>query len=218
MARRPDFREKPKLKKLDRRDMSLKRPGLATDRTGAQTSSSPKKRRLNEMLRVDHAGEYGAVRIYQGQIAVLKARNRRGAADDDMLKTIRHMEEQEQEHLAAFNKILNERKVRPTAMTPVWHVAGYALGATTALMGEKAAMACTAAVEEVIEQHYQDQLDTLDADEEELHAAITQFREDEIAHRDTALDHGAEETPGYRALSGAIKAGTRLAIRISERI
>lgn len=218
MARRPDFREKPKLKKLDRRDMSLKRPGLATDRTGAQTSSSPKKRRLNEMLRVDHAGEYGAVRIYQGQIAVLKARNRRGAADDDMLATIRHMEEQEQEHLAAFNKILNERKVRPTAMTPVWHVAGYALGATTALMGEKAAMACTAAVEEVIEQHYQDQLDTLDADEEELHAAITQFREDEIAHRDTALDHGAEEAPGYRALSGAIKAGTRLAIRISERI
>ena len=218
MARRPDFREKPKLKKLDRKDMSLKRPGLATDRTGAQTSPAPKKRRLNEMLRVDHAGEYGAVRIYQGQIAVLKARNRRGAADDDMLKTIRHMEEQEREHLAAFNKILNERAVRPTAMTPVWHVAGYALGATTALMGEKAAMACTAAVEEVIEEHYQNQLDTLDADEEELHAAITQFREDELAHRDTALDYGAEETPGYRALSDAIKAGTRLAIRISERI
>lgn len=202
--------------------MSLKRPGLATGTaTGggsAQTSPSPRKQRLNEMLRVDHAGEYGAVRIYQGQIAVLNARKRRGAVDDDMLATIRHMEEQEQEHLAAFNKILNERAVRPTAMTPVWHVAGYALGATTALMGEKAAMACTAAVEEVIEEHYQDQLDALDADEEELRAAITQFREDEIAHKDTALEHGAEDTPGYKTLSSAIKAGTRLAIRISERI
>lgn len=212
MVPRPDFTEKPKLKKLDRKDMNLKRPGLATG------SSSPKERRLEEMLRVDHAGEYGAVRIYQGQIAVLKARRRPGGLEDETLKTIRNMEAEEKDHLAAFNKILNERGVRPTAMTPIWHVAGYALGATTALMGEKAAMACTAAVEEVIEEHYQDQIDTLGSDEEDLRDALTKFRDDEIAHKDTALDLGAEDTPGYAALSGAIKAGTRFAIRISEKI
>lgn len=220
MARKPDFATKPKLTKLDRtrklarKDMSLKRPGLNTH----AAKRSPTAQRLDEMLRVDHAGEYGAVRIYQGQLAVLGARLRKGAPDDESLATIRHMEEQEQEHLTAFNKILNERGVRPTAMTPVWHVAGYALGATTALMGEKAAMACTAAVEEVIEEHYQDQLDTLGADEEELRDAITQFRDDELAHRDTALEHGAEDTPGYAVLSRAIKAGTRFAIRVSEKI
>lgn len=198
--------------------MSLKRPGLATG--GARTSAPTgrKRQRLGEMLRVDHAGEYGAVRIYQGQIAVLKARSRRADVDDEILKTIRHMEGQEQEHLAAFNKLLNERDVRPTAMTPVWHVAGYALGATTALIGEEAAMACTAAVEEVIEEHYQDQLDDLGTDEDKLREALTGFRDDEIAHRDTALEHGAENAPGYKTLAGAIKAGTRLAIRISEKI
>jgi ubiquinone biosynthesis monooxygenase Coq7 len=212
MARKPDFTTKPKLTKLARKDMSLKRPGQNTRAAGSSA------RRLHEMLRVDHAGEYGAVRIYQGQLAVFGARARKGAADDESLATIRHMEEQEQEHLNAFNKILNERGVRPTAMTPIWHVAGYALGATTALMGEKAAMACTAAVEEVIEKHYQDQLDDLGADEEELRAVITRFREDELAHRNTAIEHGAEETPGYAVLSRAIKASTRFAIRVSEKI
>lgn len=218
MVPRPDFIEKPKLKKLERKDMSLKRPGLATGRSRVPASSDPTRQRLDEMLRVDHAGEYGAVRIYQGQIAVLKARSRRADVDGEILTTIRHMEEQEQEHLDAFNKILNERDVRPTAMTPVWHAAGYALGAATALIGEEAAMACTAAVEEVIEEHYQDQLDNLGADEDELRDAITRFRADEIAHRDTALAHGAENAPGYKALAGAIKAGTRFAIRISEKI
>lgn len=223
MARKPDFAKKPKLTRLDRprklarKNMSLKRPGLATH-NNRHYKNAPTSQRLDEMLRVDHAGEYGAVRIYQGQLAVFGARKRKGAPDDDTLEIIRHMEEQEQEHLAAFNKILNEREVRPTAMTPIWHVAGYALGATTALMGEKAAMACTAAVEEVIEEHYQDQLDDLGADEDELRAAITQFREDEIAHRDTAIERGAEETPGYGALSRAIKAGTRFAIRVSEKV
>lgn len=215
MTRKSDFAQKHKLTKLDRKDMSLRRPGLATGRPGKNATTT---QRLDEMLRVDHAGEYGAVRIYQGQLAVFGARKSKGAADDESLKVIRHMEEQEQEHLTAFNKILNERGVRPTAMTPVWHVAGYALGATTALMGEKAAMACTAAVEEVIEEHYQDQLDDLGADEDELRAAITQFREDELAHRDTAIEHGAEDTPGYATLSRAIKAGTRFAIRVSEKI
>lgn len=211
--KRPDMDLKPVLKKRVRKDMSLKRPGLATKQKG-----SPKEARLGEILRVDHAGEYGAVRIYKGQLAVMEARAKVRRHEDEALKTVRHMEEQEQEHLATFNKLLNERGVRPTAMTPIWHVAGYALGATTALMGEKAAMACTAAVEEVIEEHYQDQLDDLGADEEDLKATITQFREDEIEHKKTAIDYGAEETPGYKMLSSAIKAGTRFAIRVSEKI
>ena len=208
---------KPKLKKMERKDMSMKRPGLATSRAG-QSGRSPKKERLDEILRVDHAGEYGAVRIYKGQLAVLEARAKARAHEDEALKTVRHMEEQEQVHLETFNKLMNERGVRPTAMTPIWHVAGYALGAGTALLGEKAAMACTAAVEEVIEEHYEDQLDDLGAEEEELKATITQFRLEEIEHKDTAIDYGAEEAPGYKILSGAIKAGTRFAIRISEKI
>jgi 3-demethoxyubiquinol 3-hydroxylase len=210
---RPDFDLKIKFKKLPRKDMSMKRPGAST-----RSRSTPKSERLNEIIRVDHAGEYGAVRIYKGQLAVLEARAKIRRGEDEALRTVRHMEEQEQEHLATFNKLMNERGVRPTAMTPIWHVAGYALGATTALLGQKAAMACTAAVEEVIEEHYQDQLNDLGDDESDLKATITQFREEEIAHKDTALEYGAEETPGYKVLSSAIKASTRFAIRVSEKI
>jgi ubiquinone biosynthesis monooxygenase Coq7 len=162
------------------------------------------------MIRVDHAGEYGAVRIYQGQLAVLKT----GAAAD----TIRHMAEQEERHLKAFDRLVNERKVRPTALEPVWRVAGFALGAATALMGEKAAFACTAAVEEVIDEHYAGQVAALEGRDEALKATVADFRADEIAHRDTALEQGAEQAPGYRLLSAAIKAGCRVAIKLSERI
>jgi ubiquinone biosynthesis monooxygenase Coq7 len=162
------------------------------------------------MIRVDHAGEYGAVRIYQGQLAVLK----HGAAAD----TIRHMAAQEERHLKAFDRLVNERKVRPTALEPVWRVAGFALGAVTALMGEKAAFACTAAVEEVIDQHYAGQVAALEGKDEALKATVEDFRADEIAHRDTALEQGAEQAPGYRVLSQAIKAGCRVAIKLSERI
>ncbi|HUJ03140.1 MAG TPA: demethoxyubiquinone hydroxylase family protein, partial [Rhizomicrobium sp.] len=118
---------------------------------------------------------------------------------------------------AAFDKLVNERRVRPTALEPVWRVAGFALGAATALMGEKAAMACTAAVEEVIDEHYASQIDRLDSDPD-LKAKVADFRADEIAHRDHALAAGAEEAPGYRVLSEAIKAGCRIAIKLSERI
>jgi ubiquinone biosynthesis monooxygenase Coq7 len=167
---------------------------------------------LARMIRVDHAGEFGAVQIYRGQLAVLG----HTAAG----KTIRHMEEQEQAHLKTFDKLLAEHDVRPTVLSPVWHVAGFALGALTALMGEKAAMACTAAVEDVIDEHYASQVAALEHDGEE-HAAlkdtIEAFRQDEVQHRDTALAHGAEQTPGYGALSAVIKAGCRLAIRLSER-
>jgi len=166
------------------------------------------------MIRVDHAGEYGAVRIYEGQLAVL-GRNR---ANRKAAAAIRRMAGQEQEHLETFDRLINERAVRPTALEPVWHAAGFALGAATALLGEKAAMACTAAVEEVIDAHYAAQVERLGTDDPELKRTIERFRADEIAHRDEAIAHGAEEAPGYRLLSGAIKAGCRLAIKLSERI
>lgn len=167
---------------------------------------------LARMLRVDHAGEHGAVQIYKGQLAVLG----HTAAGE----TIRHMHAQEQEHLETFDRLIAENGVRPTVLAPLWSVAGYALGAATALMGAKAAMACTAAVEEVIDEHYARQAAALEKDGEAsagLKATIEKFRADEIQHRDTALEHGAEETPGYRALSETIKAGCRLAIKLSER-
>ena len=165
------------------------------------------------MIRVDHAGEYGAVRIYEGQLAVFDALNRTSEAAE----AVRGMARAEQRHLKSFDRLVNERKVRPTALEPVWRVAGFALGAATALLGEKAAMACTAAVEEVIDEHYASQLQRLENDEE-LKRTVANFREEEIAHRDEALIHGAEEAPGYRLLSEAIKSGCRLAIRLSEHI
>ena len=162
------------------------------------------------MIRVDHAGEYGAVRIYQGQLAVLKS----GAAAD----TIRHMAEQEQRHLKAFDKLVNERRVRPTALEPIWRVAGFALGFGTALMGEKAAFACTAAVEEVIDEHYTSQVEALEGKDAALQAMVADFRAEEAQHRETALQNGAEQAPGYKLLSSAIKAGCRVAIKLSEKI
>ena len=161
------------------------------------------------MIRVDHAGEYGAVRIYAGQLAVL-GRGQSGA--------IRHMAEQERRHLAAFDRLVAERRVRPTALSPLWHVAGYALGMATALLGERAAMACTVAVEEVIDEHYAGQSARLGTSDPEFRALVDEFHVDELAHRDTALAAGARDTPGYGLLSGLIKAGSRAAIWLSTRI
>ncbi len=168
---------------------------------------------IERMIRVDHAGEHGAVQIYRGQMAVL-GHTATGA-------TIKHMHDQEQEHLQRFDQLIAEHGVRPTVLAPVWSVAGYALGAVTALMGEKAAMACTAAVEEVIDEHYARQAVSLEKDgvaQAALKETIEKFRADEIAHRETALALGAEQTPGYGLLSEVIKAGCRLAIKLSERI
>lgn len=165
---------------------------------------------IEAMIRVDHAGEYGAVRIYEGQLAVLG----KGASGD----AIRHMAEQEQRHLKTFDTLINERSVRPTALEPVWRVAGFALGAATAMLGEKAAMACTAAVEEVIDEHYASQVERLGEADPALKATVEDFRADEIAHKNEALARGAEQAPGYRLLSESIKAGVRLAIKLSERI
>ena len=167
---------------------------------------------IEAMIRVDHAGEYGAVRIYEGQLAVLK---RRKSASVD---TIQHMADQEQRHLQTFDRLVNERRVRPTALEPVWRVAGFALGAVTAAMGEKAAFACTAAVEEVIDEHYGSQVAALKDKDPALKATVEDFRADEAAHRDEALKQGAEQAPGYKLLSETIKAGCRIAIKLSERI
>ena len=167
--------------------------------------------RIARMIRVDQAGEYGARRIYEGQLAVL-------GPDHPQHGTVRHMYEQELVHLEAFDRLMAERRVRPTALQPIWHVAGFALGAATALMGTKAAMACTVAVEEVIDEHYGRQAEALDESEAELKETIEAFRADELEHRDTGLAEGAEEAPGYALLSAGIKAGSRLAIWLSERV
>jgi 3-demethoxyubiquinol 3-hydroxylase len=165
---------------------------------------------VERIIRVDQAGEYGAVRIYEGQRAVL---GRRASCAD----TLRRMEEQERQHLDTFNRLIAQRRVRPTLMQPLWHLVGFALGAGTALLGEKAAMACTVAVEEVIEEHYARQIARLGEDEAELRRTMVEFRDDELEHRDIGLAHGAERAPAYGALIQAIKGGSRLAIWLSER-
>ncbi len=168
---------------------------------------------LHRMIRVDQAGEFGATRIYQGQLAVMGDRGPHSAE-------IRHMAEQEADHRAKFDALLVRRGVRPTALHPFWSAAGYALGAGTALLGPEAAMACTAAIETEIDKHYSDQLDQLEASgaDPELAEMIAAFREDEREHRDAALANGAERAPAYPLLTGAIRLGCRLAIRLSERI
>jgi ubiquinone biosynthesis monooxygenase Coq7 len=170
----------------------------------------PSDASVSRMLRVDHAGEYGAARIYAGQIAVLHR--------SETAPVLREMQAQEQLHLDRFAEMIARRRVRPTAMLPFWHLAGFALGAATAALGERAAMACTVAVEETIDAHYADQIAKLDDSEGELRSTLVKFRDDELQHRDTALQHGAEQAPGYRLLSAAIKACCTMAIRISERI
>jgi len=165
---------------------------------------------VERMIRVDHAGEYGAKRIYAGQLAVL----RRSAS----APVLEEMAAQEQQHLDAFADLVVQRRVRPTALLPLWHVVGFALGAATAALGQRAAMACTVAIEEAIDAHYAGQIDALDDSEAELRGKIAQFRNDELLHRDTAVAHGARQAPGYRILYAAIKTGCRLAIAASERL
>ena len=167
----------------------------------------------SSMIRVDQAGEYGATRIYAGQLAVMGDRAPHSGE-------IRAMAEQEAAHRAEFDALLARRGVRPTALQPFWSAAGYALGAATALLGPEAAMACTAAVEEEIDRHYSRQLETLEADgdDPELAGMIEKFRADERAHRDAAYAAGAERAPGFPLLNAAIRLGCRAAIRLSERI
>ncbi len=166
---------------------------------------------LEEIIRVDHAGEYGATRIYDGQIAIF-------GKDSKIGKTIQHMADQEQEHIDKFNELILEHRVRPTALLPIWNVAGFALGASTALLGEKAAMACTVAVEKVIGEHYQEQLEILQDDHKELKKTISKFRDDELEHHDIGIEHDAESAPGYKIMSKVIEFGCKTAIAISKKI
>lgn len=165
---------------------------------------------VERIIRVDHAGEYGAARIYSGQLAVLG----RGDKGD----ILRHMKAQEQVHLDTFAGLIATRRVRPTALLPLWHLAGFALGAATAALGERAAMACTVAVEEAIDEHYAAQSASLGEDEAELRDTIERFRAEELEHRDIGLEHEAELAPAYRLMSAVIKAGCKVAIKVSERI
>jgi ubiquinone biosynthesis monooxygenase Coq7 len=171
------------------------------------------RKELHRMIRVDQAGEFGATRIYAGQIAVMGDRGPHSAE-------IRHMAEDEEMHRQKFDALMAQRRVRPTALHPFWSAAGYALGAGTALLGPEAAMACTAAVEEEIDRHYTEQLERLEQTgaDPELAGMIEEFREDERQHRDAALANGAEQAPAYPLLAGAIKLGCRIAIKVSERI
>ena len=165
---------------------------------------------ITAMLRVNHAGEYGAVRIYQAQLDVL--------GDTLQADTLREMLGHEQEHLATFDALLAERGIQPTMLQPVWHVAGYALGAITALMGVPTAYACTVAVENVIDKHYAEQEEKLSDDEKDLKAKIKKFRAEEIAHRDIALQREAEKAPFYPIINKLITEGSKLAIWLSSRI
>lgn len=163
------------------------------------------------MLRVDQAGERGAMRIYAGQLAVMGGRH-------PAARTIAGMAAQEERHLKRFNAMLAERKVRPTALAPIWDAAGFALGVATALIGPEAAMACTAAIETEIDRHYGEQLVQLGPSDPELSEAIADFQADEVEHRENAIAHGAEQAPAYALLSAAIRFGCRFAIGVSQRI
>lgn len=165
---------------------------------------------LERMIRVDHAGEYGARRIYRGQLAVLR--------NHPVAPQIRHMAEQEDEHLAHFEGLMRAHGARPSALLPFWHVAGFALGAATALIGKEAAMACTVAVESVISEHYSRQIDALGENDAALRDTLARFRAEELEHHDIGLAHDAEQAPAYGLLSGAIKQGCKLAVWVAERV
>lgn len=169
------------------------------------------RRDTRAMVRVDQAGEYGATRIYAGQLAVMGDRT-------PAARAIAGMANQEQRHRAFFDAMVAERGVRPTLLQPLWDVAGFALGAVTAALGPEAAMACTVAVETEIDAHYAEQLESLGESDPELSAAIRDFQAEEIEHRDTALAAGAETVPGYLLLSGAIRLGCRAVIAAAKRI
>ncbi|MGB2492019.1 MAG: demethoxyubiquinone hydroxylase family protein [Candidatus Puniceispirillum sp.] len=173
-----------------------------------KTHTSPSD--IDRYLRVDHAGERAAQQIYKGQLAIMK--------NHAMGPEIQHMMEQEVEHLEAFETLLNERQVRPSLLDPLWGAAGFALGVATAALGPKAAMACTIAVEEVIGEHYQKQAENLGTDEAELKKIVEKFRDDELEHRDIAIDHDGENAKHYDLLRAVIQRGCRTAIKVAEKL
>lgn len=167
---------------------------------------------IHSMIRVNHAGEYGAIRIYEGQLAILK--------NSSVGPLIQHMLTQEKKHFERFDETIKERRVRPTLLSPLWHVAGFALGAGSAMLGKRAAMACTVAVESVIDKHYQDQLQQLRGKSEEapLRALIEECHREEMEHHDTSLENEAEQMQGYKPFTETVKMASRVAIFLSKRL
>ena len=172
------------------------------------------KKRIEEFIRVDHAGERGAVKIYEGQLLALNTL----VKDEELRKTIEEMKIHEKEHCEFFEAEIKKRKIRPTKFLPLWDLLGVALGFGSTILGKKAAMLCTASVEEVIDKHYQSQIDQLGSDEKDLKKKIIKFREDELHHKDIAYDKGATKKGIYSIMDKIIKTGSKLAINISEKI
>ena len=196
---------------IQKKKKLIKKDPIKKNYSNKKIITSTDRNILDEIIRVDHAGEYGATRIYDGQIAIFGKESKIG-------KTIQHMADQEQEHIEKFNELIIEKRVRPTALLPLWNIAGFALGDSTALMGEKAAMACTVAVEKVIGEHYREQQKLLKEDEKELRETIAKFEKDELEHHDIGLEHDAESAPGYKIMTKIIEIGCKTAIAISKKI
>ena len=172
------------------------------------------KKKIEEFIRVDHAGERGAIKIYEGQLLALNT----FVKDDELKKTIEEMKEHEREHANYFEKEIRRRRIKPTKFLPLWDLLGVGLGFGSTLLGKKAAMLCTASVEEVIDEHYQNQIDQIESDEKELKEKIIKFREDELHHKDIAYEKGASKDGVYSIFDKIVKTGSKIAIRVSEKI
>ena len=172
------------------------------------------KKKLEEFIRVDHAGERGAIKIYEGQLLALKTFKK----DPELLKLVEEMREHEQEHSDFFENEIRERNIKPTKFLPLWDLLGVSLGFGSTILGKKAAMLCTASVEEVIDKHYQSQIDQLQDDEKKLREKIKKFRADELEHKDIAYEQGATKKGLYSVMDKIIKTGSKIAINISEKI
>ena len=172
------------------------------------------KKTLEEIIRVDHAGERGAIKIYEGQLLALKTFKQ----DEELKRKIEDMREHEKEHYEFFDKEIQKRNIKPTRLLPLWDLMGIGLGFGSTLLGKKAAMLCTASVEEVIDKHYLDQINQLGPEEKELKKKITKFRQDELDHKDIAYEEGASKKGFYSIMDKIIKTGSKIAIRISEKV
>ena len=172
------------------------------------------KKKIEEFIRVDHAGERGAIKIYEGQLLALNT----FVKNDELKKTIEEMREHEREHANYFEKEIRRRRIKPTKFLPLWDLLGVGLGFGSTLLGKKAAMLCTASVEEVIDEHYQNQIDQIESDEKELKEKIIKFREDELHHKDIAYEKGASKEGVYSIFDKIVKTGSKIAIRVSEKI
>tara|TARA_B100002051_G_scaffold229442_1_gene226508 strand:- start:282 stop:815 length:534 start_codon:yes stop_codon:yes gene_type:complete len=172
------------------------------------------KKKIEEFIRVDHAGERGAIKIYEGQLLALNT----FVKDEELKKTIEEMKEHEREHANYFDQEIRKRGIKPTKFLPLWDLLGVGLGFGSTLLGKKAAMLCTASVEEVIDEHYQNQIDQIESDEKELKKKIIKFREDELHHKDIAYEKGASKEGIYSIFDKIVKTGSKIAIRVSEKI